>query len=54
MDDLRELFELTAALAADFYETLPGSARVPTGNGRRSCTQALVRAAAGAGPAPAP
>src|SRR3954447_16871093 len=23
MDDLRELFELTAALAADFYETLP-------------------------------
>jgi glutamate/tyrosine decarboxylase-like PLP-dependent enzyme len=23
MDDLRELFELTAAIAADFYETLP-------------------------------
>jgi hypothetical protein len=22
MDDLRELFELTAAIAADFYETL--------------------------------
>lgn len=23
MDDLRDLFELTAAIAADFYETLP-------------------------------
>src|SRR3954465_12531492 len=23
MDDLRELFELTASIAADFYETLP-------------------------------
>ena len=23
MEDLRELFELTAAIAADFYETLP-------------------------------